>query len=83
VYYIQTDDWFNHCIDLGAKRRSGPVPWNDTYMWQIEFVDQLEYMPILSSCPSSLAPAKSCSSTVAPRETSENEEAMSGDFVLL
>jgi hypothetical protein len=52
-------------------------------MRQTEFVDQLEYMPILSSRASSSAPAKSRSSTVAPGETSENEEAMSGDFVLL
>jgi hypothetical protein len=73
----------NHCIDLGAKRRSGPVPWNDIYMWQTEFVNQLEYMPILSSCASSSAPAKSRSSTVAPGEIAENEEAMSSDFVLL
>jgi hypothetical protein len=70
--------------DLAARRNSGPVPWLDIFTWQSEFINQVDYMPLVKggiSRGSSSAPGRSRASTAAPGES--DDESMDGEIVLL
>jgi hypothetical protein len=75
----------NHCIDLGAKRTSGHVPWLDIYTRQSEVINQVEHMPTSKPAvrSSSTAPGMSRASTVVPGESSDDDREGDEVFVLL
>jgi hypothetical protein len=80
LLHENTDHW----QDLAARRNSGPVPWLDIFTRQSEFINQVDYMPLVKggiSWASSSAPGRSRASTVVPGES--DDELMDGEFVLL